>query len=228
MNTATVLQQADPPQWSDYGRLSKVIQFDQCIEFLQRSGQVTFGKHFKLSPADYKIIFLLLVYFYHDLENAERFDIDLKKGILLLGPVGCGKTSLMYLMRFLLARDEQYTVVSARDVGMEFIRDGYPVIEKYASKSFMNCQEVIRPKTYCFDDLGLESSFKHFGNETNVLAEILLSRYPLFIHQGMKTHVTTNLSSRSLEKFYGNRVRSRMREMFNLIAFDDQALDKRK
>ena len=81
MNTATVLQQADPPQWSDYGRLSKVIQFDQCIEFLQRSGQVTFGKHFKLSPADYKIIFLLLVYFYHDLENAERFDIDLKKVI---------------------------------------------------------------------------------------------------------------------------------------------------
>ena len=79
MNAVTVLQQADPQQLSEYCTLSRVIQFDQCIKFLERSGKVTFGKHFLISPADYKIIFLLLVYFYHDLENAERFDIDLSQ-----------------------------------------------------------------------------------------------------------------------------------------------------
>ena len=31
-----------------------------------------------------------------------------------------------------------------------------------------------------------------------------------------------------LEERYGNRVRSRMRELFNLIAFDTKAGDKRK
>jgi len=224
----SVLQKMENYQLDQYSTLSKVIQFDQCIDFFDRIGKVTFGKRFAIRPIDYKIIFLLLVYFYYDLENAKRFEIDLKKGILLCGPVGCGKTSLMYLMRFLLAKDEQYTLVSTRDIAMEFINDGFQVIEKYSSKSFLVGQDSIRPKAYCFDDLGLESNFRHFGNETNVLAEIILSRYPLFIHQRMKTHATTNLPSKQLEKLYGNRVRSRMREMFNLIAFDHKVADKRK
>jgi DNA replication protein DnaC len=41
------------------------------------------------------------------------------------------------------------------------------------------------------------------------------------------THVTTNLSASELERFYGDRVRSRMRQMFNLIAFDKDSIDKR-
>jgi len=44
----------------------------------------------------------------------------------------------------------------------------------------------------------------------------------------MHTHATSNLSASELEEYYGNRVRSRMREMFNLIAFDSGAKDKRK
>ncbi|WP_322348420.1 hypothetical protein [Marivirga arenosa] len=41
----------------------------------------------------------------------------------------------------------------------------------------------------------------------------------------MITHATTNLIPTELENLYGNRVRSRMREMFNLIAF--HSTDKR-
>ena len=59
------------------------------------------------------------------------------------------------------------------------------------------------------------------------MAEILLSRYDLFVHHGMMTHLTTNLSASEIEQAYGNRVRSRMREMFNLVAFDKTAQDKR-
>ncbi len=43
----------------------------------------------------------------------------------------------------------------------------------------------------------------------------------------MITHATTNLSASELEEYYGNRVRSRMREMFNLISFESSAKDKR-
>jgi len=60
-----------------------------------------------------------------------------------------------------------------------------------------------------------------------VMGEILLSRYDLFISKGIPTHVTTNLSASEIEEKYGNRVRSRMREMFNLVAFDKNAPDKR-
>jgi DNA replication protein DnaC len=44
----------------------------------------------------------------------------------------------------------------------------------------------------------------------------------------MLTHATTNLSASELEEIYGNRLRSRIREMFNLVAFDKDAKDKRR
>ena len=60
------------------------------------------------------------------------------------------------------------------------------------------------------------------------MGEILLSRYDLFLQRKIRTHATTNLNAQELEERYGNRVRSRMRQLFNLIAFDEQSIDKRK
>ena len=59
------------------------------------------------------------------------------------------------------------------------------------------------------------------------MAEILLSRYDLFITQKLITHLTTNLNSSEIEQIYGARVRSRMREMFNLVSFSNDSSDKR-
>jgi len=44
----------------------------------------------------------------------------------------------------------------------------------------------------------------------------------------MLTHLTTNLNRSEIEKQYGLRVRNRLREMFNLIGFPADAVDKRK
>jgi DNA replication protein DnaC len=84
------------------------------------------------------------------------------------------------------------------------------------------------PKTICFDDLGTENNLKYFGNECNIIAEILLSRYDLFINKKIITHITTNLSATEIENQYGNRVRSRLRELCNLMAYDRHSTDKRK
>jgi hypothetical protein len=43
----------------------------------------------------------------------------------------------------------------------------------------------------------------------------------------VQTHITTNLSASEIENAYGNRVRSRMRAMLNLISFDKATPDKR-
>ena len=59
------------------------------------------------------------------------------------------------------------------------------------------------------------------------MAEILLSRYDIFTAKKIQTHITTNLSASEIETQYGNRIRSRMREMFNLIAYDKTIKDKR-
>lgn len=59
------------------------------------------------------------------------------------------------------------------------------------------------------------------------MAEILLSRYDIFTSKKIQTHITTNLSASEIENGYGNRVRSRLREMINLIAFERGIIDKR-
>jgi hypothetical protein len=81
---------------------------------------------------------------------------------------------------------------------------------------------------YCFDDLGLENETPHYGHTCFVMAEILLSRYDYYHSFRMQTHLTTNLKSTEIEKQYGLRVRSRLREMFNLVAFPGDGEDKRK
>jgi DNA replication protein DnaC len=166
----------------------------------------------------------LLVYFLKDKENAQKFSISHKKGILLTGPVGSGKTTLMGLFRLFLPKEYRYPVKPCRDISFEFIQDGYSTILKYSNLAFVNDS----PRTHCFDDLGTESSLKYYGNECNVMAEILLSRYDLYMHRAMITHLTSNLASDEIESMYGTRVRSRMREMFNLITFDKNASDKRR
>lgn len=200
-----------------------VITFESCVEFLENKGKKLYTPNFKIYPEDYEVIYKLLVYFIKDTEKTEKHGISLRKGILLSGPVGCGKTSLMNLFRYYLDDNSRHILRSCRDISYEFIRDGFSVINKYSRGAF----NLGIPKIYCFDDLGIENNLKYYGNDCNVMAEIMLSRYDLFISHRMLTHITTNLNSSEIGEIYGERVRSRMREQFNLIAFDTNSKDKR-
>jgi DNA replication protein DnaC len=202
--------------------------YKKVIEFLLKKAKQDYGTHFKILEEDKPTIIKLIAYFLKDEVTCSKEKIDLRKGILLSGPVGCGKTSLMTLMKYFNDnRQNIYIVKSCRDISFEFIKDGYEVIHRYTHQSFFRSAQNEIPKHYCFDDLGTENNLKYFGNECNVMAEILLSRYDLFVSRKLVTHLTTNLSASEIEVAYGNRIRSRMREMFNLIAFDKQNEDKR-
>jgi DNA replication protein DnaC len=166
----------------------------------------------------------LIAYFMKDETAAALYGLNLDKGILLAGPIGCGKTSLLNLLRLLQPAESRFIMRSCRDVSFEFIERGYSTIPKYSTLSFKNFE----PLVYCFDDLGAENNLKFYGNECNIMGEILLSRYDQFISRKLITHLTTNLSATEIEAAYGNRVRSRMREMFNLLAFDKNRSDRRK
>jgi hypothetical protein len=141
----------------------------------------------------------------------------------------------MKLVRHLTPHKRVYEIIPCRNVVFSFNHLGFKTIEDYGNDGF-----------YCFDDIGIEPTGKHFGVDSNVIGEILLSRYDLFtrnlelasrsyrknpsakIGKPIVTHGTTNLNADEIEERYGNRVRSRMRELFNLIAFDKNCRDKRK
>jgi DNA replication protein DnaC len=197
--------------------------YPEIIKWLEQKGKQQFGEDFKFWEEDKPIINTLLIYFLNDIAMAKTNKIDLSKGILLSGPVGCGKTALMSLMRLVAIQERKYLLKPSREISFEFIKDGYEVIQRYSSGNRLNTAT----KNYCFDDLGTETNLKYFGNECNVMAEILLSRYDLFINKKIITHITTNLSASEIEQAYGNRVRSRLRQMLNLIAFNHEAKDKR-
>ncbi len=127
-------------------------------------------------------------------------------------------------MKHLTATEHKFLVKPCRDISFEFIQDGYQIIHKYSKGKLYESE----PKTICFDDLGTENNLKYYGNECNVMAEILLSRYDIFTAKKIQTHITTNLSATEIETHYGNRVRSRLREMLNLIGFERDINDKRK
>ena len=196
------------------------------VQQLEEHGKTVYGPLFKIEDIDRPVVLKLLAYFLQDTEVAKSEGLDLQKGILLTGRIGCGKTSLITLMRPLSSEAYMPHMVSCREISFEFSKIGYDVISRYSRNAFFPYTDT--PRVHCFDDLGVEQPVNHWGNSCNVIAEILLSRYDLWISNKMLTHITTNLNSQELEDTYGNRLRSRLRAMFNLIAFDPSTSDKRR
>jgi len=197
--------------------------YQEITTWIEKKGIELYGNHFKILETDYPILYKLIAYFLKDEPTCFQYNINLNKGILLSGPIGCGKTSIMNILKYLTPTEHKFFVKPCRDISFEFIQDGYQIIHKYSKGKLYEFE----PKTICFDDLGTESNLKYYGNECNVMAEILLSRYDVYIAKRIQTHITTNLSASEIETQYGNRVRSRMRELFNLIAYDNNSKDKR-
>lgn len=202
--------------------------FESSVRFLEQEGKKAYGAHFSIDAKDHLILFKMMIYAIGDIDNMKKYGITPHKGLLLSGPIGCGKTSLMNLMLCLYPPERRYPVLSTRDVVFRFNKEGYSVIQVYSSDCYRVSAGKRIPKVMCFDDLGVEQSIKYYGNDCNVMGEILLSRYDQFIKNKMITHLTTNLSASELEKAYGNRLRSRLREMFNLLSFSGDTKDKRQ
>lgn len=203
------------------------IKFESLWECFVEHAQSTIP-NFTVDATNRPVLEAVLAYFTSN--ETLKLGIKPEKGLFLLGPIGCGKTTIMKLFAH-----QRFHLVATRDIARKFILDGHSGLERYGARSFRKKHsgygpvlQYDQPITYCFDDLGVEPNTKVYGNGCNVMAEILLDRYDQFVRYGMLTHMTTNLSADTLERLYGDRVRSRLREMFNLISFPMEAPDRRK
>ncbi len=181
---------------------------------------------FKINDHNSNIIDLLSLYFSGD-SRFEDEGYSLEKGIFLVGPLGCGKTSIM--KAFTVNSFNSYLLTTTRKVSEDYTREGADTIDNYSELIPVYPQYYFGQNQIgvCFDDLGAETNKKHFGNESNVMTEIIQARYDKERFKG-KTHFTGNMTGTQIEELYGSRVRSRLREMCNFIAFDPKAPDFRK
>lgn len=191
-------------------------EFPKMLAYLEVKGKKVFGNHFKIYEEDKDLLFKLCNYIIKDEEMCAKFKIDINKGLMLTGPVGCGKTSIMKLLKYLVPHQKAYEVIPCRNITFSFNHIGYKAIEDFGDSGY-----------FCFDDLGVEPNGRFFGQDCNVLGEILLSRHELMLQYKTRTHTTTNLNAAELESRYGGMVRSRMRQLFNLISFNKNSKDKR-
>ena len=176
---------------------------------------------FVIDDYNYDVISSLIQYFNGDSEF-EKDGLNGRKGILLAGNIGSGKSILIKIFKrycFYMKFKHQFRIEFSDNITDKFARDGYNGINLFMGNSFQNGNNVInsKPICLCIDDLGVEKEIvKHYGTEEAVIEKILTSRYELF-QKGIITHATTNLGATMLREKYGTRIYSRIKEMFNYI-----------
>lgn len=199
----------------------------KVLEEIMRIGK-SLMKNFQLNEFDLKVFKTLIKYFYEDAEFEKlNSHHNLNKGIFLHGNIGTGKSRVFEIFNVFTKKylpGKKFHVVKTSDIADAFYSQGLVAIQKHGLLSFEmydSTPDITKPIIKCYDDLGVEPKLiKSYGNERNVMADILLKRYDLFTRYGMKTFISTNYNADDIEVNYGDRVRSRLREMCNDIVYE--------
>jgi DNA replication protein DnaC len=150
------------------------------------------------------------------------------KGLLVIGSIGVGKSNMMKVMqRVVKDTDRKFGWVTAsqlKDLSEELTASR---IKEMYGKDFQY--------DLLIDDIGISIDVRRYGNTINILSEIIMERYELFIETGIKTHFTSNIypdlinnttNKPTLKTIYGTRVLDRMKEMCEMIIWKGTSLRK--
>ena len=173
---------------------------------------------FEVDDRNREVIKDLFFYF-----NGLEGNLDLNKGIWLSGDIGTGKSSLMFIMsEFKKKYFDGFKVHICSKVSNDYAISGDLDKYTYNEKGYLGV-----PVNMCFDELGRETlPANHYGQKLNVMQHILHIRYSLWQSSGVKTYITTNDDAASIESKYGDFIRDRVREMFNIISLQGKSRRK--
>lgn len=152
-----------------------------------------------------------------------------ERGAMVVGGIGCGKTTMMRLFGMAFG----YRIKSTRHILRDFDEAQNPasVVSFYGRDSYRTegMGQNVKHIVYCLDDLGAEKgTAKSYGNDWNVMEEILQDRYEEWAKNGLLTHITTNLEPEQIAKKYGERTLDRLREMCQLVVMEGDSFRKNK
>jgi DNA replication protein DnaC len=182
------------------------------------------GKRFVIEDDNMSQVNTLCLYFAND-PKIEDYGYSLNKGLMLMGGLGVAKTFLMSF--FANNQKASYVMMPCRQIENKWLnakKEDPDVIDHYSNviQASVNHNAFGHQQLgLCMDDLGTEPvPSKRFGEEKNVMAEILLGRYERHGIDFSMTHITTNLTGEQIIDLYGDRINSRLIEMCNVVTFD--------
>ena len=168
-----------------------------------------------------------------DVEFRKKIGIDPNKGVLLMGPVGVGKT---HTLREMAIRSKigwghpdmptmyYYEGENSTPIYLSDIKSD-ALARLIAKKD--GVLRLFKDHTLYLDDLGSEEpQANHYGSKSQPIKDLLDIRYE--VRNSYKTFATTNRNLDYFRDVYGERIVSRFYEMFNLIFVEGVDLRKIK
>lgn len=146
--------------------------------------------------------------------NDERFSGDLRKGLLIRGGIGTGKTKIVHAL--------VKVILEAEKIHAKFIH-ATDLQELYVNKNAAEIESLKVRKYTVVDDLGVENvEVKNWGNTSEPFNNLFDYRY----RHGMQSIITTNLVPSQIKETYGDRIADRIRETMNDLVLDYKSFRK--
>lgn len=221
-------------------RFKKLFNHEELRDHILKAAKLL-PFEFVLDEYNEEIFRLLCLYFSNDTsfnnetvkyaDGTER-KLSLNKGIgLISSKKGTGKTVLMNL--FQNNRRQPYIQIDTKHVAAMYKNRGDEAITKHsellqvAPMPLFNYFERIG---ICFDDLGQEIPKGNWGDKSDVMVDVISRIYSTRQFNVIDTfsdfHFTSNLSGQTFESRYGEMIRDRMREMFNIFILPGESRRK--
>lgn len=147
-------------------------------------------------------------------------NLDIKKGIWLEGPNGTGKSTLLRICAEFQKQiiGKGFLLLNCSHIATQYA-NGEETLDKYTYAHFSIPN---RPVTMAFDELGREPiPVYRYNTSLNIMQFILQIRYNLWQQQNIiQTHITTNFDADDIERLYGDFIRDRRKEFFNIISLE--------
>ncbi len=192
---------------------------DYILEF----GLKMYGEDFSLKDAEVLCAYKKVYEYF-----LKRSKNKCKKGILVIGGLGVGKSAMMKVMqRVFKDTESRFKWVNAYD-----LKD---LSEVYTTSQIKEMYGYDLKMDLYIDDIGISVDVKRYGNTVNIITEMLMERYDLFIASGYKTHLSSNLltsitndvhNTPTLKSVYGARILDRIKEMTEVVKFKGESQRK--
>lgn len=182
----------------------------------------------------YAVDFFFSYFFNH--EKLEEMKGIKGKGIYLYGNIGTGKSLLFeileYIYQDLESKKTQINLLNSIRIKtintielVDQYRSQLSRLGQLASNDLTLYQKNTKGSIH-FEDLGTEKKINHFGNQIEVMSDILQLRYSNLNKTKCKTFITSNLTPEQVRERYGERVYDRMFQLFNFLELNGKSRRK--